>query len=211
LLDDPGALGEVAREALRICHFDPTTGEDLRRAEGSREDCEAACYDCLMTYGNQGDHALLDRHRVKEILLGLTRCTVTASPTASTFAEHLESLKSHTGSELERCWLDHLAHRGLHLPSDAQRLIARVGTRPDFFYERQQVAIYVDGPIHDYLDRQHRDVEATCRMEDAGYIVVRFGHRDDWDAILAAHSGIFGRPQPVRPVAADQQVDGGRP
>jgi Domain of unknown function (DUF1998) len=32
LLDDPGAFARVAAEALRICHFDPETGEDRRHA-----------------------------------------------------------------------------------------------------------------------------------------------------------------------------------
>ncbi len=31
-----------------------------RRAPRAREDCEAACYDCLMSYANQPDHQLLD-------------------------------------------------------------------------------------------------------------------------------------------------------
>src|SRR5207245_10960110 len=48
LLDEPHALAEVAREGLRLCHFDPETGMDLRRAPRAQEDCEAACYDCLM-------------------------------------------------------------------------------------------------------------------------------------------------------------------
>ena len=49
LLDEPDAFATLAREALRICHFDPETGNDSRHAEGAREDCEVACYDCLMT------------------------------------------------------------------------------------------------------------------------------------------------------------------
>ena len=47
---------------------DPDTGEDKLRAERSAEDCEAACYDCLMSYYNQMDHLLLDRRLIKEYL-----------------------------------------------------------------------------------------------------------------------------------------------
>ena len=57
LLEDPAAISAVAEEALRICHFDPKDGADLHRAPGAREDCEAACYDCLLSYYNQIDHA----------------------------------------------------------------------------------------------------------------------------------------------------------
>jgi hypothetical protein len=65
LLESPQAFAEVAQEALRLCHFDPTTGEDLRRAPNAKEDCEAACYDCLMSYFNKSDHRRLDRQEIK--------------------------------------------------------------------------------------------------------------------------------------------------
>src|SRR5262245_51477853 len=65
LLDDPAAFARVARQALEVCHFDPDSGEDRRRAERAAEDCEAACYDCLMSYTNQPAHGRLDRQRVK--------------------------------------------------------------------------------------------------------------------------------------------------
>jgi hypothetical protein len=60
LLDEPLAIQDVARKALEICHYDPLTGDDKKRAPRAKEDCEAACYDCLMNYGNQRDHKLLD-------------------------------------------------------------------------------------------------------------------------------------------------------
>ena len=56
---------------LALCHFDPNSGADLRRAPGMTEDCEAACYSCLMSYSNQRDHELLDRATIKDYLLGL--------------------------------------------------------------------------------------------------------------------------------------------
>ncbi|MGO9809302.1 MAG: Zn-binding domain-containing protein, partial [Isosphaeraceae bacterium] len=198
LLDEPDAFASVAREALRICHFHPETGSDSRRAEGASEDCEVACYDCLMTYANQRDHELLDRHTIKETLLALTRCTVLASPTTCTFSEHLEALKQQAGSGLERQWLDYLARRGLHLPSDAQKFITKVGTRPDFLYDKQRVAIYVDGPPHDFPDRQQRDQAITTTMEDAGFVVIRFAHTADWDPIIAEHPNLFGKPQAIQ-------------
>jgi len=81
LLDDPGSLARVGAEALRICHFDPETGEDLRHAPRAREDCEAACYDCLMTYTNQMDHRMLDRQSIQDLLMRLASATVEAAPT----------------------------------------------------------------------------------------------------------------------------------
>ena len=65
LVDDPGALARVARRALEICHFDPDSGDDRAAAAGI--ECEAACYDCLLDYGNQPDHKLLDRSVAREL------------------------------------------------------------------------------------------------------------------------------------------------
>jgi superfamily II DNA/RNA helicase len=193
LLDDPFAITSIAKEALSICHFDPVTGTDKRKAHNSKEECEAACYDCLMSYSNQGDHRLLDRINIKDILLSLSASQVISSPAGIPRAEHLEKLKNLSGSELEKEWLMYLEEKNYHLPSAAQFLIKSCHTCPDFFYEDQKVAIYIDGPIHDYPDRAQRDKEQTESMEDYGYNVIRFGYKDDWENIIRKYPNIFGR------------------
>ncbi|MBA2577832.1 MAG: DUF1998 domain-containing protein, partial [Euzebyaceae bacterium] len=80
LLTELDALARVVRRALDVCHVDPDTGTDLRRARGAREDCEAACYDCLMSYRNQRDHRLLDRKPAIAVLLAWRAATVDTSP-----------------------------------------------------------------------------------------------------------------------------------
>ena len=101
LLDEPNALAEVAREALRLCHFNPETGADERRAPRAQE----ACYDCLMNYYNQRGHRLLDRQTIRDVLLSLARSRVVAGPTEQPRSVHLEQLLRLAGSALEgrRC------------------------------------------------------------------------------------------------------------
>ena len=66
-------------------------------------------------------------------------------------------------------------------------------TRPDFFYEREHAAIYVDGPHHLYPERQQRDrVQVEC-MEDSGFTVVRFGLLESWESIIEKYPSIFGK------------------
>ncbi|MCE5254123.1 MAG: DEAD/DEAH box helicase [Actinomycetia bacterium] len=190
---NPGALGAVAREALALCHFDPGTGDDLRRGPRAKEDCEAACYDCLMSYQNQRYHHLLDRQSIRELLLRLRDSAVEASPTTLTRAEHLQILMNQAGSNLERRWLQMLEEQNLHLPSHAQKLIEVCGTRPDFLYETEQVAVYIDGPPHDFPERQERDAAQTAAMEDYGYTVVRFHHQDDWLGVIDKFPYVFGK------------------
>jgi len=192
LLDDPQAFAQVARDALQLCHFDPETSDDLRRAPRAREDCEAACYDCLMNYYNQRDHKLLDRHAIRELLLLLSQARVVSAPVGLSRAEHLQQLMRLAGSELERTWLHYLDARGHNLPSHAQKLVEACGTRPDFLYDKDHAAIYIDGPHHRYPERQARDETQTECMEDRGYTVIRFGLEDDWDKTIAQFPYVFG-------------------
>ena len=95
-------------------------GTDRR---GRVEDCEAACYDCLMHYGNQLDHEVLDRKAIAPLLLKLATGRTELSPGARPRATLLAELKRLCSSDLERRWLDFLEERGLRLPSDAQPMI----------------------------------------------------------------------------------------
>lgn len=192
LLDEQAVLPDIARMALTLCHFDPATGEDLRHDPRAEEDCEAACYDCLLSYGNQREHPVLDRQTIRDMLLNLARSEVRASPSGTTREDHLATLRRQAGSDLERAWLDHLDQRGYRLPDAAQVLFDQCGTRPDFVYWEDRAAIYIDGPHHQYPERQQRDQQQTVCMEDKGYVVIRFGYPDEWDAVLARYPYVFG-------------------
>jgi very-short-patch-repair endonuclease len=192
LLDDSQSFARIAANALTVCHFDPVSGEDKGHAERAKEDCEAACYDCLLSYYNQREHALLDRKLIRDLLFDLAGSQVVASPTAAPLAEHVAELLRLAGSDLEREWLNYLNARGYRLPSKAQAFIERCQTRPDFIYEEQQTLIYIDGPHHLYPDRQQRDTAQTECLEDCGYTVIRFGIEEEWESKIRQYPHIFG-------------------
>ncbi len=193
LASDPEALARVARAALGLCHFDPDSGDDRRRANGAREDCEAACYDCLLSYGNQSDHRLLDRHAVQDVLLLLAGATVEVSPGSLPREQQLELLTGRCDSELERKFLRFLEEHDLELPTHAQEYLDGLRSKPDFTYAHRYAVVFVDGPPHNPPDQQERDAHATARLEDAGYTVIRFRHDEPWEPIVSKHPGIFGR------------------
>lgn len=192
LFDNPDAFAIISCVALDITHFDPKSGEDLHRPPRAKEDCEAACYDCLMSYINQPDHHLLDRKLIGDLLREYTKATLYASPGSITREEHLRRLKNLTDSQLERKWLDFLNSGNYRLPSHAQKAFSECGTRPDFYYEGKFAVVYIDGPHHQYPERKQRDQEKRTCMEDMGYTVIRFGAEDDWKQITDRYPGIFG-------------------
>jgi very-short-patch-repair endonuclease len=191
LIDDPTALPRVAEKALELCHFSPE-GEDRLKAAHAHETCEAACYDCLMSYMNQRDHTMLNRHAILDTLLGLAGARIEVSATARPRAEHLAQLREQCDSQLERSFLDLLEEHDLRLPDRAQAYIESCHTRPDFVYESHHCLVYVDGPVHEYRDRAERDREQNRALGNEGYTVLRFSSNDDWPRLLAEHSDIFG-------------------
>ncbi|CAN5209311.1 DEAD/DEAH box helicase [soil metagenome] len=193
LAQEPGALAAAARRALEISHF-AADGTDLKRAPGARDDCAAACYDCLMSYGNQRDHELLDRYAVRDTLLALAASELKASSTYRPRSDHLASLRRAAESTLEQAWLKAIEDGGYRVPERAQHLIETVSARPDFLYEEVQVAIFVDGPVHELEDVGARDQAAQDRLEAVGFYVLRFGANPaSWPAIFDANPNVFGR------------------
>lgn len=191
LVSDPGALPQVARVALEICHFDPD-GRDQGRAAHATEICEAACYDCLMNYNNQRFHRLLDRKAIRDYLLELAASQVATSPVGTSRAEHLQRLLNQCESDLEREFLQFLDEHRLALPSRAQVFIEEAATRVDFLYDSERAVVYVDGPHHLYPERHARDQQQERLLRLKGYSVLRFAAHQDWEDQVRARPDIFG-------------------
>ena len=186
LVEDRQAIARLATRALAACHYD-TEGRD--EAPGQ---CGKACYRCLLDYGNQPDHQILDRRLIRDFLIDLLESDTRPAGGTGTREDRLAALRAKCDSGLEKKWLDRLDSLGLMPPSDGQFLITSCSTRPDFFYADHNVAIYVDGPPHDTPGQVREDEEITARLQQAGYAVIRFHHRADWGEIFKRHPDVFG-------------------
>ncbi len=194
LRDDPDALARVAEEALNITHVD-SDGTDRGHAEGTTERCERGCYDCLLSYTNQKDHTLIDRLSVVDLLLALADGrTKAVGGDAASAQEQLTALERLTESSLEREFLTMLRDGGYRVPDEAQVTVAEALARPDFVYRLNgsDVAVFIDGPHHDTAHQAMRDLQAEYRLEDRGWLVVRFPHDADWREVMAANPSVFG-------------------
>lgn len=216
LVEEESELQEVGRRALELSHFDPDTLEDLGRAAGAKEPCEAACYDCLLSYYNQRDHEHLDRKLLPALLGPLADARLEMSPRHAPRDSQYTTLRNLTQTELERRWLDRVHELGLRLPDSAQLVIESLGVQPDFYYAEQGLAVFIDGPVHETPDVKEDDEVKTRRLEGAGYFVLRFPHDADWDAVFGRHPGVFGEPSRApatdtssTPTAGGDAVPGG--
>lgn len=190
LAEDPTVLPALARRALELCHYDPDTLEDRGAST-----CGKACYECLLDYGNQPDHKDLDRALIRDHLHTLSRAECRPAGGAGSRAERVAALRKRCDSQLEQRWLDLVDSLVLRLPDEAQYQVPGQYTQPDFFYRESNAAIYVDGPPHDRPDQMKEDQAVTQRLMEAGYIAIRFHHKDDWPALLRKHPDIFGVPR----------------
>lgn len=194
LVAEPGAMARVARRALEICHFDPVSGEDLG-GPNPEEKCAAGCYDCLLSYSNQYEHAVIDRRLIPGVLRQLADATTSSGSAGRTAAEAHELLRAFADSTLERDLLEFLRNGGYRLPDRAQVSLPDLKVQPDFVYDGpvHRTAVFVDGPVHDTTRAAERDALAEDRLLDAGWHVLRVRFDDDWSEIVTEHPSVFGQ------------------
>ena len=172
LLEQPNTFQKVANAALDICHFlEP------------KESCVQACYECLLSYRNQFDHALINRHLIKPWLDQLLESQMISQVKGLSRDEQYQQLLAQTdpNSEFERIVLREIYQRGYKLPDAAQVLIPEANCKPDFVYEQEAIAVFCDGSVHDSPEQKTRDkIQRDNLRYNANYIVITLRHDEDW-------------------------------
>jgi very-short-patch-repair endonuclease len=101
-------------------------------------------------------------------------------------------------NSLEQRFLALLEENGYRLPDDAQQVVDGYYVRPDFAYHTRgmDVAVFIDGPIHDSNHQHEKDEQAGMKLEnEAGWMVLRFHHTDadaGWLQTMATNADVFG-------------------
>lgn len=188
LVDEPTALAKVAHEALRVLHF-VSNGS----ASPVETECVQACYNCLLSYYNQRDHGLLNRHLAENALRSLEESVVQKGGVGGSYDKHYRYLRSltDTRSVLERNFLDHLFNTQRRLPNDAQRRVAEVATIPDFFYE-PNICIFCDGRVHNEPQQRAHDEQVRRELKERGYRVIVIRYDGDLEEQIQNHPEVFG-------------------
>ena len=173
----------------------PVPGTDFEDLVDQNEECEAGCYQCLLSYYNQPDHPLIDRRESEllDLLCRLTRVKCERTTGKSSQGESFEELINASTSSLEKTWLKFLKSNGFNLPDKAQPYLKSQNTRPDFAYTNHQTVVYIDGPHHDGNIQKKLDEQITQDLMNAGFTVVRFGtNQSTWRDILEKYTWAFG-------------------
>lgn len=196
LLTDARALGQVAVAALSTYHFDPEDGSDL-----AADSCSYACYDCLLSYRNQLDHPLLNRHIIRDYLLQLARSSTIQKPADRTYDEQRQWLQERLDQDsgLEKDLLSLLYRTKPRLPNRAQyRPETDMFAEADIYYARENgrgICVFCDRPDLDLEARKTRDEIERAKLRDLGYRVVAIRYDVGLESQLSSNADVFGTGQ----------------
>ncbi|MCX5258644.1 protein kinase [Streptomyces canus] len=203
------ALAKAASRALEICHFSEDGKDEGGEEHRPGRACALGCYECLLTYGNQLDHAQINRHTVAGLLVRFASATASRGARGESRSEQYRRLLAESPAEptpveasasalaelaAQGDFLGWAKARGLRLPDEKDVFLTEANAAPDFVYRLPgaSVAVFVDDPATEASAL--RDADAEERLFDATWDVVRFPHGADWDAIAAANTRYFGSP-----------------
>ena len=197
LIREKDSLARIARQALAVCHYDSETGEELRDPDTSF--CAVACYQCLMSFTNQGDHRLLDRRVIRGFLMDLSTTTTQELVSGRSRNEQFDWLMNQAdpNSSFETEFLQYLYENDCYLPDYAQyRPADDLLVQTDFYYERDGrngVCVFIDGPHHDLAKQGESDASIRNELEDRGFGVVVIRHDHSMSQQILRSPLVFGQ------------------
>jgi very-short-patch-repair endonuclease len=183
LFASPEKWKDVIRTARRLCAFDDEK-EDKARPRASYKD--------LLSYANQMHHSVLDRHLIRDATQRLLDATVQLT-TGESYEDHYRRMLASYDREsaLEKTFIDFLFANKLALPDEAQKTFEGMYVKPDFYYAKQRVCIFIDGSAHDAPHVKEDDTAKRGMLKDAGYEVLSYHYLDNLEAFVTTNGFVF--------------------
>lgn len=179
---EPEIFHKAIEQAIALCRYDDAEYKG------------PASYDDLLSYYNQRDHKIINRHLIKDALEKLLLCSVEIQTNAAfrDYEEHYQTLLHHIDptSSTERKFLDYLYQNGLRLPDAAQKSVDGLYVQPDFYYA-PRIWVFCDGTPHDNPAVQADDEMKRQAIMAQGDEVWVYYYKDNLAQIIAARPDIF--------------------
>ncbi len=181
-VEDNMVFRKVVEQAIALCRFDVTEYKG------------PASYDDLLSYYNQRDHKLIDRHLIQDALQKLLICDVEIQSNSSfkSYDDHYQAILRGIDptSSTERTFVDYLYKCGLRLPDAAQKRVDGLFVQPDFYYE-SRIWVFCDGTPHDEPVVKADDEMKRQAIIAQGDQVWVYYYKDNLAEKIAARPDIF--------------------
>jgi superfamily II DNA/RNA helicase len=192
LARDPEAFPNIVKEAYKVCWFE--NGVDVHP---QIPNAPVASYDDLLSYYNQRDHDRINRFHIKEALELLMDCHIQfpPKPVYASLDQQKEMLvqESDPNSTLEQQFIRYLHKNNIRMPDSTQTQMSGINglyIQPDFIYE-PNVAIFIDGSVHDKEDVKEADVVKRKALRNAGWQVLVWRFDEPIESFIQKRPDIF--------------------
>lgn len=176
----PETWTAIAIRALDILHVN----EDGTEAPNA---CLDSCYECLRTFYNQWHHEDLDRSVVVGTFTA-SRTQVTIEPRDT--SDDWDAVITTFDSQTEQKMVELL--KAAHLPAPCETHKGLPVDNPvanaDLYWHERNVAVFLDGGVHDDPTVAKQDETRRRNLKDAGYTIVVIRHDDVDNGIAALRS-----------------------
>lgn len=181
-VDNVDVFHQIVQQAHQLCQYD---NENYKAP---------ASYNDLLSYYNQRDHRVIDRHLIKAALEKLLICDIEIQSNTgfSSYEDQYQTLLRgiDPNSSTELNFLNHLYEHGLRLPDAAQKRVEGIFVQPDFYYE-PRIWIFCDGTPHDSPAVKAEDEAKRQAIIARGDEVWVYYYRDNLAEKVAARPDIF--------------------
>jgi Lhr-like helicase len=190
LATGPSHLAQVARTALGLMHYEVPENEvhpdhliDLAgdAAGPKAPQCEAGCYQCLLSYYNQPDHEIIDRRNSAAVgfLASLANATVQSLHPVDIAAKASDG---DSQNPLQH-WLSMVSKFGLRQPDQVNVPINGGDATADAAYQTSRVLVFLNPPSETVF----------AYAQDRGYTVIAFpSNPSEWQAVFKSNDSTFG-------------------
>ena len=180
IVEKPSSLQEIADQALRLMHYEKLEGQpwDADQLIDNKDSCIAGCYECLLTYHNQPEHAFINRK--DPAALHFLAALANGGTTESTPTTEEENKVPAAGFEK---FLEHLSLEQIVLPDAQPKQFKRLGLTFDGAYTTKRTCLTCS-PLSE------EDKEA---LEEIGWNLIEISEPENWDNLIKNNPDVFAR------------------